>query len=407
MTDSDHTSPTEIVLVYGSLRTGGIETMIVRVANFYAKSGVHVTLCCTAGGKLERLLDPAINVMDYVATTDLIHTLRLLEFWQRRTSRVLMISFDPISAARALMVEMKIGRRAQLANISGVFHPRAYFMSGERRDRVFVNRQLARAFGKSRMFFMNDECLESHSLRWNESLESCTVLPLPVNEVSATWTPSREKAVRIISVGRLVDFKAYNLGAAAVARACLDRGIEISWNIYGDGPLRDLVEAEIVAAGVQNYVHLRGTLSYEDFAKEVASCDLFIGMGTAALEAAMLGVPTICATVDMETRCYGYIQDLPFGNVGERLVAAPTVEFEELIEAYDLSGDEDRRQLSHLGRAAVEKYGMRNFATALSHMFDLEHARPTWLFRRAVAEMYWLITESIFARYLRRLFFTK
>lgn len=402
MNGNGYISPNELILVYGSLRVGGIETMIVRVANFYARSGCHVSVCCTAGGELEALLDPKVSVIKYNSTKDLIRAIRLLESWRNGESRVLMISFDPISAARALMVEAKLDRRACLTNISGVFHPRAYFMTGERRDRVWINRLLARAFGKSRFFFMNEECLSSHALRWNESLEKCSILPLPIDDVGATWSPSHSKAIRIISVGRLVDFKAYNLGAAKTVRACLDRGIDVSWSIYGEGPLRDSVESEINVFGVQSFVGLQGTLAYENFAKEVVSYDLFIGMGTAALEAAMLGVPTICATVDMSTGCYGYIQDLPFGNVGERLKEIPSIEFDQLIEAYHLATDEDRWQLSCRSRAAAEKYGMREYAFELSQISELKDAGPPWLFKLAVAEMYRLITESLFARTLRR-----
>jgi glycosyltransferase involved in cell wall biosynthesis len=398
---SDSALCTEILLVYGSLRTGGIETLIVRIANFLVSSGVRVSVFCAAGGGLESTLDSQVNVIAYSETSDLMQAVKD-QYKKRTNTGLLVMSFDPISAARALMVEVVLSKYRQIAHLSGVFHPRAYFMTGERKDRIYLNYLLARAVGKSRLFFMNSECRDSHANRWDIDLSSSPILALPINLADATWQPSDNPIVRVVSVGRLVDFKTYNLGAARVVRACLDRGIEVIWDIYGDGPLQASIIEEIKANDVMSHVRLMGVLDYSSFSAKVAEYDLFVGMGTAALEAAMVGVPTICATVDQATRCYGYLDNLPFGNVGELLANPPTQELADLIQDYSASGQAQRTLLSKQGRAAAEKYGMPKFAEALAAMTFNRQAKPNWLIKRSIAELYRFATESYAAKAARR-----
>lgn len=394
--------PTNVFLVYGSLRTGGIETLIVRIANFFASSGVRVSVCCTAGGELGTILDPQVNIIVYRETHDLVWSGRTHVNEMSSGSPVLIISFDPISAGRALMLETGLPRKLLVTHISGVFHPRAYFMTSERKDRIFLNYLVARAIGKKLVFFMNVESRESHSIKWKTDLSRSQIVALPINHVDATWQPSSKTGLRIVSVGRLVEFKRYNLGAPRIARECLNRGLKVTWDIYGDGPLHSSVKTEIETLGVTNNVRLMGPIEYSDFAEKVADYDLFVGMGTAALEAAMVGVPTICATVDAATRCYGYLHALPYGNVGEVQENPPTLELADLIHTYSECGQEQRTLLSRQSRAAAEKYGMREFAEAIASLAVQRQASPNRFVKRLVGELYRFTTESHAVRAVRR-----
>lgn len=394
--------PTEIFIVYGCLRTGGIETLILRMANFFISIGVSVSVCCTAGGELESSLDSRVNIISFTQSTDLIKAVHFCKARMRAKSTVLIMSFDPISAARALMVERALFKKdMKVSHVSGVFHPRAYFMTGERKDRIFLNYLVARAIGKERLFFMNEECRTTHSIKWNSDLSRSPILALPVNWIDATWQSSEKTTVRVVSVGRLVDFKTYNLGAARIVKACLNRGVTVTWDIFGDGPLHGLIKAEIEILGMASHVRLMGALNYNEFSEMVAGYDLFVGMGTAALEAAMVGVPTICATVDEATRCYGYLHTLPHGNIGELQSNLPTLELADLIQFYSTSTQAKRTYLSKQSRAVAEKYGMPKFAEAVANMAVNSHASPPRFVKRAIAELYQMATESFVVKAVR------
>lgn len=396
------TKVTDVYLIYGSLRTGGIETLIVRMANHLSAMGVTVYVCCTPGGVLEAMLDGNVRVVSYTDTLELIDAVSYQRFdTVLSVRRGLIVSCDPISAGRALMVEASLGKAFPVTHVSGVFHPRAYFMSGERRDRVFLNHLLVRAIGKNFLFFMNEECRQSHAHKWSIDLAASPILALPINQVEAIWQPSEKHVVRIVSVGRLVDFKTYNLGAAEIVRTCLNQGIEVTWDIYGDGPLYDAIKTSIEVAGIADRVRLTGLLDYKDFSSTVVGYDLFVGMGTAALEAAMTGLPTICATADQVSRCHGYIFELPFGNVGEFLDTHASIEISDIIQNYALAKEDQLCELSTQCRAAAERYTMPKFIDVLLNFPCGLHASPPILVKRMVAVLYRFTTETKILQVIR------
>ncbi|MBJ6983002.1 glycosyltransferase [Luteimonas sp. MC1572] len=393
---------TLFILVYGSLRTGGIETLIVRMANYLAKNGFGVMVCCGDGGLLHALPSSA-HVVTYNDTGDLRRKLRaeggsILS----EAMDVIIISFDPISAPRALQVELQCASRGRITHLSGVFHPRAYFMTGERQDRIVLNHWVARAVGYPHLFFMNEECRSSHAKRWNVDLGRSPIATLPIDAAENAWAANAGSQLRIVSVGRLVDFKAYNLGAPWIVATLRERGVHVSWDIYGDGPLQGKMEKEIAECNVRDLVRLKGELPYCDFQRTVASYDIFVGMGTAALEAAMLGVPTICATDSQRERCYGFLHELPYGNVGELQSNLPAVEMPTLIADFAHADLSVRTKESEMCRAAAIRYEMGGFIDQLAVIHKAQTAKPRRVLKRLVAWLYCLATESAAVGLLRR-----
>ena len=393
---------TLFVLVYGSLRTGGIETLIVRMANYLAKNGFGVMVCCGEGGLLPALPSSA-HVVTYNDTDDLRRKLRadgasILD----EAMDMIIISFDPISAARALYVELQCLLRQRVTHLSGVFHPRAYFMTGERKDRVVLNHWVAQAIGYPHLFFMNEECRDSHAKRWNVDLGSSPIATLPIDAAENSWAANADSQLRIVSVGRLVDFKAYNLGAPGIVAALRERGVGVSWDIYGDGPLQGEIEKEIERYDVRNHVQLKGELPYRDFQATVASYDIFVGIGTAALEAAMIGVPTICGTDSQRELCYGFLYELPYGNVGELQSRPPGVEMLALIADFAHADPSVRFRESEMCRAAAMKYEMGRFMDQLVAVHREQAGKPGRALKRFVAWLYCMATESAAVRVLRR-----
>ena len=389
------------VLVYGSLRTGGIETLIVRMAGFLTKRGHSVVVCC-ADGPLLAALPVGVELVTFSDTDELRSKFSEISHFFESVHEIVVVSFDPISAARALYVELALPKHTKSSHLSGVFHTRAHFMTGERRDRIALNHLVAMAVGYSSLFFMNEECRAGHAERWLADLSSSPIAILPINVVEDSWRPNGGSKLRIVSVGRLVDFKAYNLGAPPLIRALRECGLDVSWDIYGDGPLHEEISDEINRCDVAEWVQLRGELPYQDFPQAVANYDLFVGVGTAALEAAMLGLPTICGTDSQRTLCYGYLKDLPFGNVGELQQQPPTVEMSDLIEAFARSNLDSKRQISAACREAASKYGMDEFIAKLLAIHNDRPAKMPRVLRRSVALLYCLATESAPVRLLRQ-----
>ena len=90
-------------------------------------------------------------------------------------------------------------------------------------------------------------------------------LPLP-----ATINP----AARILSVGRLVSFK----GFEHLIDACAEltrRGLDLTCEIVGDGPLRENLQAEIDKANLSSRIALLGSLSQDAVFEKLRAADIF------------------------------------------------------------------------------------------------------------------------------------
>ena len=83
-----------------------------------------------------------------------------------------------------------------------------------------------------------------------------------------------QSPVRILSVGRLVAFKVFNVLIAACAK--LKRlGADFVCEIVGDGPLRERLEAQIVELQLESFVTLSGALPQQEVFEKLRSCDIF------------------------------------------------------------------------------------------------------------------------------------
>ena len=81
--------------------------------------------------------------------------------------------------------------------------------------------------------------------------------------------------LRILSVGRLIEFK----GFADLIAACAllqERGVSFRCEIVGEGPLRETLEAQIGSvAGLSSSVRLLGLLTQDEVRARLAACDVF------------------------------------------------------------------------------------------------------------------------------------
>ncbi len=117
----------------------------------------------------------------------------------------------------------------------------------------------------------------------------------------------KERQTRFVGVGRLVEKKGWMdfvaaLGICARMEEC---GHVYSAEIIGDGPLRSLLEKQIAALGLRDYIELSGTLSPDETIAAMQEANCFVlpsrraadgdrdGLPNVLLEAGALGLPII------------------------------------------------------------------------------------------------------------------
>jgi glycosyltransferase involved in cell wall biosynthesis len=80
--------------------------------------------------------------------------------------------------------------------------------------------------------------------------------------------------LRIVSIGRLIEFKGFHYLAEACA-LLKARGIDFHWTLVGEGPWREKLEAQTAALDLGRHVTFAGVQSQETIKKLLAASDVF------------------------------------------------------------------------------------------------------------------------------------
>ena len=393
----DDGSPKEVVMVYRGLQVGGIETLIVRLSEYLVSEGFHVSLVA-ANGPLAKLLDTRVFFYEVAADFDHMNLSALFVKRISPSAQAIVMSFDPLSR---FMMEYCLsryyasGELKDIVHVSGIFHPRAYFNEDENFLHKKLNIFLARILRNQGLYFMNTACRDSHAapLKLNQSEGSIVRIPVKISK--ASWEPGVLTDVKIIAVGRLVNFKAYNFGLLDIAEFFSRQDTNVTITIYGDGEQHDTLNHEIQARGLETTVRLAGTLNYFDFAAEVLKYDLFVGMGTAALEAAATGIPTLVALDNERTECMGFIHELPAGFIGEHIKNYKTKSLLSCVQSYAQLEPVKRVELGRLCRERAQESSESDFFLDLANVIK---KTPVWrarYFSGLATYFYFKITQTL------------
>lgn len=113
--------------------------------------------------------------------------------------------------------------------------------------------------------------------------------------------PARDlSSARILSVGRVVYQKGFDLGLQALAAL---KDLDWEWNIAGDGPQMPVLRAMAGTHGLTDRIHFLGWQTAEQLKVQYASATLFLfpsrheGMPNAVLEAMASGLPVVATRI--------------------------------------------------------------------------------------------------------------
>lgn len=308
---------TQIIFVNDEFHLGGVEVLEEKVAVHLLSTGYNVTIACHESSTFLPTLDRSV-FFTHSGLHDLLK--RCSELPSTKASRIVLASFIPYASLASLCIhdQLKKTFKGEIALFHWIPHPRAFFFS-QNPVWLAIMRKTFFLLHPPNCYFMNDGARDCHEAYWNVDLKSYPVLRIVGrNPTRLKDQYSKQDILRIVSVGRFVPFKAYNVHAPRIVRRLLELGIESKWDIWGHGPDEVKIVSEVIENRVDNHVNLRGTLDHQLFDQTVIKYDLFVGMGTAALEAAKAGVPTILA-IDSADRCYGFLCTAPKDGIGERV----------------------------------------------------------------------------------------
>jgi glycosyltransferase involved in cell wall biosynthesis len=366
-----------MLFIHGSLAIGGIETFFVRLAKERAAQRLptRILLLSPPSKSNAELVEKARLYADVYFLTDWISPAlgRLAKWVPFHLTSILPLNRSAVGAALAGVDSIHVSngfcahfafRLMALANVNvplsmGLYHSLEYCWGAprlphyERCNRLLFSEVLQR----NNLLFFNEVLVDFYERQYRQSFADVNVFPLGVIDLNTRQTYAREPVSEFVlgSVGRLVTFKSYNFWMLDLVKALRDRQIPVKYLVYGEGPQKEEMASKIEALGIQEHVSLKGNLEHSNFVREVSQFDVFIGSGTAIVEAAGAGVPSVIGIENLnEPLTYGFFSDIPGFSYNEDGLY-PKQQALQLLLDYHASSQEHKRELSdrHIEKAAL------------------------------------------------------
>src|SRR3990167_5473066 len=285
----------KVLFVQSSLGLGGIETFFVRLVKELSAKGVRPQFVFL----YKKLINPKL-LIELQKFSDVY-------YWQD----LLSLSVDGVGEKAKLMLPLSSNKVEALFSdceaihvsnaltylcaqrlasclsqnlkcVFGIYHANELSWGGDKLP-IYESYFRNKLFGAPPMIlFFNQSSVDKTAKANNFPAYSFKLFPLGVDMPSLRGESkvSGDK-LRLVSVGRLVEFKTYNLYMLDVARELKDNGIDFTYSIFGSGPLSEIMAARIAELNLQDSVILEGDLEYSRLDEELSTHHLFIGTGTA------------------------------------------------------------------------------------------------------------------------------
>ncbi|WP_296126588.1 glycosyltransferase family 4 protein [Pseudomonas sp. Ga0074129] len=173
------------------------------------------------------------------------------------------------------------------------------------------------------------------------AIDDMDILPLGIELSKYSNCAPSFSSRKIVSVGRLVDFKVYNRHLISQLSE-LRKLAEFEYYIYGEGPELDALQKHAVECDVDRYVHFMGGVKYKDLPSVLDGIFCFVGSGTTIIEASAAGVPSLVGieSIKQPLTC-GLFSDVEGYSYNEESATTRRLSFVDAVnEIYQLNESE-------------------------------------------------------------------
>lgn len=366
-----------MLFIYSELAIGGIQTFYVRMAKARHALGKNTKFLLTRERKFSdpQLLAEAMKYAD-VYFLDEIASISEKNLRMIPGSCVLLIPLKKSSVEEVLdgvdhthvsnaiyallyMRMAKIACRAAKYTL-GVYHSREFTWDFDGYTPYFqkINKEVFSSQPQNRVFF-NERVLSEYESYFHCSYSSASLFPLGVIAENAEKNLKHKgkdcQQLLIVSIGRLVGFKCYNLWMIDVVAQLVNQGNSVTYHVYGDGPLKHEIQSKIDSLRLSEHIQLKGTLAYQEINNILQSADLFVGSGTSIIDASASGVPSIIGIEsELEPVTYGYLFEVPGFSYNENNLY-PKRKVIDVITSYLKSNKEEILSIRkrHIEKASI------------------------------------------------------
>lgn len=381
-----------ILFLYDNLQLGGIQTLMVRLAERLSSRGSGIFLLLNRAGGSELPSRVAASGKVVIEKTTLNVPLRFRSSLSCQPD--VIMAFDTCSLIEAVSLSQHCFPGARV--VVGVYHPREFCVPPKRqrlRDRL--GSRILRDMPRENILFMNEHCRAEHAERLGDWFAKSWIVPLPVD--LSRYSANQRRRVqpnKLVSIGRLTSFKTYNRTMIPLLAEMRRNGHRYQYDIYGDGPERGLIHDLIQRHDVGEFVRLHGEVPYRDLPAVLEDAHAFIGMGTALVEASACGVPSIVAVESARApETYGFFHELEDLNTGENVTGRAAHRIRDKILELPSEGPEYNEHCERARRKArrfaIDPIAMQ-YEEWFSQATSFRGAIPAWFGAADVLGTAWL-----------------
>lgn len=363
-----------ILLLCRNYGHGGTESLILRMANWLAKTRIQTTLLI---GSLDE------NHLDLPKCSIVVIGDELYDRLSRpRVMRSVLNQYDLSSITHIYAVnggEMLLAlhfashSHGKVKVLAGCYFPWGYLYpkwswvfssrpQWERGPFKYLWRMLA--------VFTFDKCIpdgnkvftvkairDKHEANFGRSLQESRIWFVPLDFSIFKMRERRPIRGRIVSIGRICETKAYNRYMIDVIQQLLNQGMDVHWSVYGHGELQEELKSVVKGRNLSQNIHFKGIISYQDIPLAVQDAWVFVGTGTAILEAGWCGLVCIPTIEDYpKALTYGFLHESLDSAAGIAFVHPPEKEITEMIEDVIRWTDTEYNRVCNLTRAIVSQF---------------------------------------------------
>lgn len=193
--------------------------------------------------------------------------------------------------------------------------------------------------------------------------EKITIIPQGISTNAFPYKPQKypekDQQIVLLSVGRLDEGKGHIFAIRAVAKL-VQKGNNIKYNIVGDGPERNNLEAEIKKLGLKAHIHFTGTLVGDNLKNQYSGAHIFImssittKSGMAETQGVTVQEALASGNIVIATRTGGIPECTDNGRIALLVEEQSTEEIENKVTRI-LNHPEHWIQLQSAGRNWVEE----------------------------------------------------
>ena len=335
----------QIVFLTGAMSRGGAERVISLLSQRYMQMGWRVRILMLLHDRVEYPLDPGVEVLNFSndkvkAALDMPRLIgKVRSFMVKEKPDTAVAFMAPICliagfACRGLKTRLVVSER-----IDPALDPRNPIF------RIALNN----VYEKSHLTVFQTERARNY---FSEKIQkNSVIIPNPV-QVKAVAANRRKH--RIVTAGRLMPQKNHKMLIDAFAQLHKLHS-EYTLDIYGEGPLQEVLQQQIDSLELTAAVTLKGNVP--NIHEQMADAEIFVlssdfeGLSNALLEAMMMGLPCI------STDCAG--SDEAICN-GENGLLVPVGDTKALLDAMEqlVANPDFARRLGDTAREGSSQYSV-------------------------------------------------